>query len=201
MNPPATLLVLPGLTGRRAQLRKCRELVQNNWPEARVIVLDCRRRSRGVPETGRWLDQWTEEKLSPEDSVFIFAYVLGGSALAYAPKLVSRARKIVIVRSRFQEGVPRRLCQLLSRGGARLLFGRGVADLGRPPFWPPGFSLPCPHLTLVETRPTRLARWLQVRWLTDTDLGLSTFKEVAINHHAAYQSPWLINLATDWLRS
>jgi len=81
-----------------------------------------------------------------------------------------------------------------------LLFGRSMADLGRPPFWPPGFSLPCPRLTLVETLPTRHAAFLRVARLTDADLGIADYKEVAIDHIAAYRSASLFHLAVDWLK-
>ena len=151
--------------------------------------------------TGRWLDVWAAATLAPAAPVFILAFVLGGAALPYAPGLVARTRGVVTVRSRYQEGVPRWFHRRLGWFGAALLVGRAVADLGASPFWPPGFRLGCPHWSLVETEPTRLAVRLRLAPMGDDELGLVTggYSELAINHDAVYESAPLMRAALDRL--
>jgi hypothetical protein len=129
------------------------------------------------------------------------AFILGGAALPYAPSLVHRTRRIVLLRSRYQEGVPRLLRRRLGAWPAAAMFGRAVADLGRGEYWPPGFGLRCPHATAVETVPTPLAHWLRVGELDDEALRIADYTERAIDHNSAYSSPELMQFATNWLRA
>ncbi len=133
--------------------------------------------------------------------VFVLAFILGGAALPYAPRLCARTKKIVLLRSRYQEAVPRVLRKAFGQWGAALLFGKAVADLGRGELWPPGFQVACPTLVLVETRPTPLASRLKVSPLTDEVLHITAYRELPIDHEFAYHSPLLMRTAASWLRS
>jgi hypothetical protein len=172
-----------------------------HWPDGEVQMPNYLSRFRGVRGVGRWLDRWASETLTYAGRVHVLAYILGGAALPYAPELCGRITKAVILRSPFQEAVPRALCARLGRWGTAALFGQAVADLGAGPFWPPGFALSCPTLVLLETRPSRAARRLAVPPLSDTALQIGEYREVPIDHDAAYQSPVLMRAAVDWLRS
>lgn len=157
-------------------------------------------RFRGVRGVGRWLEHWMIRNLPGADPVYVLAFILGGAALPYAPLLCSRMKKIVILRSRFQEAVPRALRAWFGQWGTALLFGKAVSDLGRGPLWPPGFHPPCPTLVLVETRPTLLASRMRVSPLADDVLHISAYQELPIDHEYAYHSPLLMKTATSWLR-
>ena len=97
--------------------------------------------------------------------------------------------------------VSRLLRRRLGRWLTAALFGRSVADLGRGEFWPPGFGLPCPAATAVETVPTPLARRLRVGELSDAELRIADYTELAIDHNSAYSSPELMRFAVDWLKA
>lgn len=199
MNSPPILLILPGATANRGKLQRCVRRLAEAWPEATVRVADFRSRCRDTVANGLRLDHWVERALPPAAPVFVLSYILGAAALPYAPGLVRRARGIVVVRSRYQEAVVRWLRSRLTRWGTALLLGRAVADLGEPPFWPAGFQLACPHLILLETGRSRAAVRLRVAPLSDAEMGISGYKEVAIDHDAAYDSALLIELVTHWL--
>jgi hypothetical protein len=169
--------------------------------QQRVFMPNYLSRFRGMRQVGDWLERWLAETLPPDDLLYVFAFILGGAALPYAPTLVRRARRIVLLRSRYQEGVPRLLRRRLRAWPTAALFGRAVADLGHGEFWPPGFSLPCPHTTVVETVPTPLARWLRIRELSDDELGIAGYSELPIDHNSAYGSPELMQFVTDWLKA
>ena len=195
------LVVLPGATANAERLEALRENALESWPEARVEVPDYLSRWRGVRGVGNWLDRWAAASLYPHDEVFLFAFILGAAALPYAPALLGHVRRLVVLRSRYQEGVPRFLRRRFTPPLAALLFGRAVADLGQPPFWPVGFAAAVPALTLVETRPTRLAEHLKIRPLSDAELGIDGAVEVGLDHDFAYFAPSLMKTAVDWLRS
>ncbi len=194
------VVILPGVTADRRKLARCQALLRASWPEADIRVADYLSRWRGVAASGRWLERWGQEVLAPGVPVFVVAYILGGAVLAFAPTFVSRAQRVVILRSRYQEAVPRELRRWCTAPGVALLFGKHVADLGVRGYWPPGFRLPGPHLILVETKRSRLATRLAVSPLSDEELGLSDYKEIDIDHDAAYESAQLIETAAVWLR-
>jgi hypothetical protein len=193
-------LILTGATANESRIAACQELAREHWPGADVRMPNYLSRFRGVRDVGHWLERWMLRNLAGADSVFVLAFVLGGAALPYAPLLCSRIKRMVILRSRFQEALPRALRAWFGRWGAALLFGKAVSDLGRGPLWPLGFHLPCPTLVLVETRPTLLASRLRVSPLADDVLHISTYQELPIDHDYAYRSPLLMETATSWLR-
>lgn len=193
-------LILTGATADAERFAACQDLAREHWPEADVRMPNYLGRFRGVAGVGRWLDRYAARTLTGSEPVFVLAYILGGAVLPYAPALLVRIRKIVLLRSRFQEAVPRTLRARFGAWGAALLFGKSVADLGRERFWPPGFQLRCPALTIVETRPSRLAISLRVSPLSDAALGITTYTEMPIDHDIAYHSPSLMKAATEWLR-
>ncbi len=200
MPDTPVFLILPGVTANTARLKAVAENAAEHWPEARIEVPDYLCRFRGIRGTGHWLDRWTRLNLGHEEQVFIFAFILGGAALPHAPELLSRAQRIVVLRSRYQEAVPRYLRRRFTALLAPLIFGCAIAGLGKPPFWPRGFAPPCPTLTLVETRPTRLAERLKVRPLSDTDLDITDPREVNVDHDFAYFAPGLMKAVVAWLR-
>ena len=157
-------------------------------------------RFRGVPGVGRWLDSWLARSVADDEGVFVLAYILGGAALPYARALLRRINKLVLIRSRYQENVPRALRARFGGALTALLFGKAVSELGRGPFWSPGFAPPCPHLVLVETLASRRAASLKVTGLSDKELGLSDYREVPISHDEAYTSLDVMKTATDWLK-
>ncbi len=194
-------LVLRGVTADAARVEACVDLARELWPEARVEMPAYVRRWRGVRGVGRWLDAWTKANLRPGDQVFVLAYILGGAALAYAPDLTSRVRRLVVLRSGYQEALVRVLRRRFIPLLAPLVFGRAVADLGARPFWPPTFAPRCPTLVLVETRPSRMAERFGVHPLSDEEMGLPPDRvSVGIDHDFAYNSRTLMNTAVDWLR-
>src|SRR2546422_2138211 len=87
-----------------------------------------------------------------------------------------------------------------AHGDRDCCLGNPWQDLGRGRFWPQGFLVGCPALTLVETRPGRLAVSLGVSPLSDAALGITSYTELAIDHDIAYHSPSLMTAATEWLR-
>ena len=197
----ATFVILPGVTADADRFAACQAVARECWPQAVVLMPDYLSPLRGVRGTGRWLDRWTETALGGVDGVCVLAYILGGAALPHAPRFASRVSRAVIVRSRYQEAIPRLLRRRLGWLGAGILWGRSIADLGARNFWPSEFQLPCPHLTLVETRPSQLALRLQVAPLGDAELGIRSYQEVAVDHDAAYHSRRLMTAATDWLKA
>ena len=200
MTPPA-FVILPGVTADADRFAACQALACECWPQAVVSMPDYLSPLRGVRGTGRWLDRWADDALGSADTVFVLAYILGGAALPHAPRFASRVSRAVIVRSRYQEAIPRLLRRRFGWLGAGLLWGRSVADLSAPNFWPSEFQLGCPHLTLVETRPSQLALRLKVDPLGDPELGIRSYREVAVDHDVAYHSRRLMTAATDWLKA
>ena len=194
------LVILPGLTADADRFRTCESLARETWPEAHVVMPDYVSRFRGVRGVGRWLERWARHFMPRDGPVFILAYLLGGAALAYAPSVQSRARKIAVVRSRYQEALPRWLRRRFTPVGAALFFGKSAADLGRG-FWPANFRPACPCLTLLETLPTNLVARLKLEPLDDEQLQISHYKELAIPHSAAYDSRQLMEIATEWFKS
>jgi hypothetical protein len=193
-------VILPGVTATRERLRTLERNAQTFWPEARVEVPNYLSRRRGVRDVGAWLDRWCATELTSAGDVFVFAFILGAAALPYAPGLSGRTRRLVILRSRFQEAVPRALEHRFGYLLTALLFGRAVADMGRGPLLPKGFSPSCPVLTLLETRPTRLAERLHLQPLGDSDLGLTGALEMDIDHDRAYDSPALLTSVVEFLK-
>ncbi len=193
-------LILTGATADAERFAACQDLAREFWPEADVRMPNYLSRFRGVTGVGRWLDRYAASALAESAQVFVLAYILGGAVLPYAPALHARIKRIVLLRSRFQEAVPRALRARFGAWGAALLFGKSVADLGRGRFWPPGFQLRCPALTLVETRPSRAAAVLRVSPLSDAALEIATYTELPIDHDIAYHSPSLMQAATEWLK-
>ncbi len=194
-------LILTGATGNARRIASCEELAREYWPEARVFMPNYLSRLRGVRDVGEWLEGWLKRMIEPEAPIFIFAFILGGAVLPYAPTLMKRARKVVLLRSRYQEGVPRLLRRKLGRWGTTLVASRAVAELGTEEFWPYDFQLPCPQRILVETVPTPLARWLGVDCLSDDELKIVDYKEMAIDHNSAYHSRELMKEVTEWLKA
>ncbi len=192
-------LILPGVTADAARFESCQELARSYWPEAHVVMPNYLSRVRGVEGVGHWLDDWSRD-LDPSDPVYVLAYILGGAALPYAPALMARVRRLALVRSRYQEGVPRALTRRFTRIGAALLFGKALADLGTRPYWPAGFEPPCPTLVLLESRPTQRALLLKVPRMSDEGLGLHDAREVDVDHDAAYRSAEIMRAAVEWLR-
>ena len=193
-------LILTGATADAERFTACQDLAREHWPEADVRMPNYLSRFRGIAGVGRWLDRYVARALAGPAPVFVLAYVLGGAALPYAPTLLKRIGRIVLLRSRYQEAVPRALRARFGAWGSGLLFGKSVADLGRERFWPQGFLVGCPALTLVETRPGRLAVSLGVSPLSDAALGITSYTELAIDHDIAYHSPSLMTAATEWLK-
>jgi len=200
MDSRPVFLILPGVTADAERFRACIALAHGLWPEARVEMPDYLSRFHGVEGVGKWLDPWASASLDNAGAVYVLAYILGGAALAHAPVLLSRTRRVVLVRSRYQEAVPKALVRRFTYPGALLLFGKAIADLGARPFWPAGFKPSCPVLTLVETLPSRRAEQLKVRPLSDAELGISEYREVAVDHDGAYHSRALMTAAVSWLR-
>ena len=198
---PPIFVILPGVTADADRFAACQALAHEFWPEATVWMPNYLSRLRGVRGTGRWLDRWTGDTLGSADAVFVLAYILGGAALPRAPQLVSRLRRAVLVRSRYQEEIPRLLRRRLGWLGTGLLWGHSIADLGTSSFWPGDFRLGCPHLALVETRPSQLAIRLKAAPLSDAELGIYAYQEVAVNHDVAYHSRLLMKAATEWLKA
>ncbi len=194
-------LILTGATANAKRIAACQALAREVWPEAQVFMPNYLSRFRGIRGVGDWLERWLEQTLPPDEPLYVLAFILGGAALPYAPSLVGRAKSIVVLRSRYQEGVPRLLRRRLGGWLTAALFGRSVADLGRGEFWPPGFALPCPSATAVEIVPTPLARRLGVAELSDADLGIADYTELAIDHNSAYSSPELMRFAVEWLQA
>ncbi len=199
MSDPV-LLILTGATGNEDGRQACQEIARAQWPGARVFIPNYLSRFRGVRGVGAWVDRWCEAHLQPGDSVYVFAFILGGAALPFAPGLVGRVRRFALLRSRYQEGVPRFLRRRLGAWLTTLLIGKAVADLGEGPFWPPEFRLPAPNKTFLETRPTRLVNRFGIAPLTDEDLGLSEYQEMPVDHDFAYHSRDLMKAVVDWLR-
>jgi hypothetical protein len=196
------LVILPGVTANDERIAALSENARSTWPQARVEVPNYLSRWRGVKGVGTWLDDWSTRTHDPAaDDVFVFAFILGAAALPYAPRLLVAARRLVVLRSRYQEGVPRALRRRFRYPLTSLLFGRAVADLGKAPFWPRDWSPSIPTLTLIESRPTRIAERLQVRRLTNLDLGIEEGTEVAVDHDHAYFSLDLMKTAVNWLKS
>ena len=193
-------LILTGATANAGRSAACQEVAREIWPEAQVFMPNYLSRFRSVRGVGAWLEQWLKETLPPAEPLYVFAFILGGAALPYAPSLVARAQRVVLLRSRFQEGVPRLLRRRLGGWPTAALFGRAVADLGRGEFWPPGFTLPSPYTTVVETVPTPLARWLRIAEIGDADLGIAGYTELPVDHNSAYGSRELMQFATEWLQ-
>jgi hypothetical protein len=195
------LLILPGATSNRER----RETLWRNgaeaWPGARIEVPDYLSRFRGVRGVGLWLERWVQANLTADEQVFVFAFILGAAALPYAPTLVAHMRRLVVLRSRYQEALPRFLRRRFTPPGAALIAGRAVSDLGRPPFWPPRFAPPCPTLTVVETRPTRTVERLGLKALSDSELGIHDAVEAPLDHDGAYFSTGLMRTAVEWLRT
>lgn len=200
VKPPA-FVILPGVTADADRFAACQALARECWPQAVVWMPDYLSPVRGVRSTGHWLDRWAEGALGTADTVFVLAYILGGAALPHAPRFASRLRRAVVVRSRYQEAIPRLLRKRFGWVGAALLWGRSIADLGTANFWPGDFQLGCPHLTLVETRPSQLALRLKVAPLSDVELGIDSYRDVAVDHDAAYHSRRLMTAATEWLKA
>lgn len=196
-------LILTGATADAERFAACQEIAHEHWPEADVRMPNYLSRFRGVAGVGRWLDRYLERTLAGAagaESVSVLAYILGGAALPYAPALHARIRRLVLLRSRYQEAIPRALRARVGAWASVLLFGKPVADLGRAHFWPPEFRLTCPAFTLVETRPSRLAARLKVLPLSDGALEITSYTELAIDHDIAYHSRVLMKTATDWLK-
>jgi hypothetical protein len=158
-------------------------------------------RFRGVEGIGKWLDRWASASLNDDDAVYLLAYILGGSSLAHAPLLISRTRRMALVRSRYQEAVPKALVRRFSYPGALVLFGKALADLGARRFWPAGFRPSCPVLTLIETLPSRRAGQLGVKPLSDAELDISDYRELEVDHDGAYHSRALMTAAVTWLQA
>jgi hypothetical protein len=194
-------VILTGASADPERFAACQDLAKQHWPEAAVYMPNYLSRFHGLRGIGRWLDRWVDRTLPEADAVVALAYVLGGAVLPYAPALQARVRKIVLLRSRYQEAIPRALRAWFGAMGSALLFGKSVADLGRGRFWPAGFQLPYPELTLVETEPSRLAVRLRVSPLSDEELQITSYRELAIDHDVAYHSPALMKIATDWLKN
>lgn len=197
----AVFIILPGVSASIEGIQALRDNARGLWPEARVEVPAYVSRWRGVREVGRWLERWAAANMPEGDDFYVLGFILGAAALPHAPVLLSRVRRLVVLRSRYQEAVPRYLRRRFPGPLAALLFGRAVADLGQPPFWPPAFVPPCPTLTVVETRPTRLAERLQVQPLNDRELGIISPVELNIDHDFAYFAPTLMKRSVEWLRS
>jgi len=195
------LVILTGVTADEARFEACQELAREFWPDGPVHMPNYLSRWRGVRGVGAWLDRWVRSTWPTPEPLDVLAYILGGAALPYAPAMVSRVRRVVLVRSRFQEAVPRRLRTRLGGIATAVAWGRAVADLGAGSFWPRGFQMACPQLTLVETHPSRLAERLGVAPLDDEALGIADYRDLRIDHDAAYHSRLLMRTATEWLRS
>jgi hypothetical protein len=201
MRDRPVFVILTGATANARSIAACQTLAREMWPEAQVLMPNYLSRFRGIKQVGAWLERWLAETLPPGDPLHVFAFILGGAALPYTPSLVGRARRVMLLRSRYQEGISRLLRRRIGAWPTAALFGRGVADLGRGEFWPRGFQLSCPHRTLVETVPTRLARGLRIAALSDAELNIANYTEMAIDHNSAYQSRELMRAVTDWLKA
>ncbi len=193
------LLILPGVTADAARFESCQRLARSCWPDAQVVMPDYLSRFRGVEGVGHWLDSWCRD-IDATIQVYVLAYILGGASLPYAPALMARVRRLALVRSRYQEGVPRALTHRYTKIGAALLFGKAIADLGTRPYWPEWFKPECPSLVILESRPTQRALRLEVPRMSDEDLGFDGFREVDVDHDSAYESTEIIRAAVDWLR-
>jgi hypothetical protein len=200
-SPPPAFVILPGVTADADRFAACQALARECWPQAEVWMPEYLSHLRGVRGTGRWLDRWAESALCSAHPVFVLAFILGGAALPHAPRFSSRLSRAVVVRSRYQEAIPRLLRRRFGWIGVGALWGRSIADLGAPSFWPRDFQLGCPQLTLVETRPSQLALRLKVAPLSDLELGIRSYQEVAVDHDVAYHSRRLMKAATEWLRA
>ena len=119
----------------------------------------------------------------------------------FAPGLMRRTKRLVVLRSRFQEGVPYALRHRFGYTLTALLFGKAIADLGRPPLWPESFSPPVPTLALIEMRATHAAKRLGVKALDDRELGLDGGVEMPVDHDQAYFSTTLMKAAVEFLQS
>lgn len=193
-------VILPGVTANRERLEALRTNAQSLWGEARIEVPDYLSRRRGIRGVGAWLDRWYSTELEPAGDVFVFAFILGAAALPHAPALLSGTNRLVVLRSRFQEGVPYSLRHRYGYALTALLFGKAVADLGQAAVWPGGFSPPVPTLTLIETRATRVAERLAVEARDNSELGIAGGVEMPIDHDQAYFSTALMRAAVEFLK-
>jgi hypothetical protein len=193
-------LILPGVTANHDRIEAVRKNAESLWGEARIEVPNYLSRHRGVRGVGAWLDRWCSGRLGPDDEVYVFAFILGTAALPYAPKLLALTKRMVVLRSRFQEGVPYALRRRLGYLLTALFFGRAVADLGKLPVWPAGFAPAVPTLTLLETRATPIAERLGVGPLSNRELSIVDVTEIPVDHDHAYFSSTLLKIAVDFLR-
>lgn len=200
MNDPV-FLILPGVTADQGKRIACKKIVEGFWPEARVLVPDYLSRFRGVRGTGHWVDRWLERNVSQGTEIFVLAYILGGAALAYAPHLVSRAKGVVLVRSRYQENVPRYFTKKYGFWGTTFVLGKAVADLGSRSYWPEGFRLDCPLKVLMEAWPSYLAEKLGLEPIPIKTIGMKIDMEIEASHDDAYHSKRLVKPAVEFLKS
>ncbi len=87
------VLILTGATANARRIAACQELAREIWPEAQVFMPNYLSRFRGLRGVGAWLERWLRETLPPGESLYVFAFILGGAALPYAPTLVARAQR------------------------------------------------------------------------------------------------------------